>query len=166
MANPAMTARTTVEDPATGIEGRKNLADNLSGLLADSTILFVKTQAVHWNVVGPLFYGMHNLTEEQYRDLFEAIDVIAERIRALGHPAPCSVAEMIPLSVIQEFDGPATAEDMVETLASDHEKISTRLRDIVGLAEDQKDAATADLLTGRLHFHEKAVWMLRAILTR
>jgi starvation-inducible DNA-binding protein len=166
MSNVLFKPKPTVDEPETGIVGRKKLAGNLSALLADTTLLFVKTQAVHWNVVGPLFFGLHNLTEEQYRNLFEAIDAIAERIRALGYPAPASVAEMIPLSVISESEAALSAEDMIQALADDHEKISIRLRDIIEHAEQQRDAVTADLLTARLQFHEEAVWMLRAILTR
>lgn len=166
MSDVTYSARTTVEELDTGIEGRKGLAEKLGCLLADTTLLFVKTQAVHWNVVGPLFYGLHNLTETQYRDMFEAIDDIAERIRALGYPAPRGVSEMIPISVIEELAGECTAEEMVGSLAKDHEAVSTRLHDIVEHAEGQRDAATADLLTQRLRFHEQAVWMLKAIITR
>lgn len=166
MTDTILKARTAVEEPDTGITERQKLAANLSGLLADTTLLFVKTQAVHWNVVGPLFYGLHTLTEKQYRDLFDAMDAIAERIRALGHPAPASVTEMIPQAQVREFDGMPEAETLIGALADDHEKISSRIRSIVGLAEDQRDVATADLLTSRLRMHEEAVWMLRAILTR
>lgn len=165
MTDTFLKAKTTVENPETGIIGRKRLASNLSGLLADTALLTFKTQAVHWNIVGPVFLGLHNLTEIQYRDMFEAVDRIAERIRALGYPAPASAAEMLPLTVIEEISGTPSAEAMIDSLADDHEKISTRLRDIVGAAEEQRDSATADLLTARLHFHEKAVWMLRAVLT-
>lgn len=165
MTDTILKARTTVENPETGIVGRKRLATNLSGLLADTMLLMIKTQAVHWNVVGPMFIGIHNLTETQYRDLFEAIDRLAERIRALGYPAPASAAEMLSVTVIEEMSGTPSAEAMIDSLADDHEKISTRLRDVVGAAEEQRDSATAGLLTARLHFHEQAVWMLRAILT-
>jgi starvation-inducible DNA-binding protein len=114
-------------------------------------------------VVGPLFVSLHQLTEQQYQDLFGAIDDIAERIRALGYPAPTSIAEMLHHSAIVEAHGSKfSAEQMVKALVSDHETVSRRLRDAVEVAEDLRDAATADMLTARLQAHEKAVWMLRA----
>lgn len=164
MTDIVLGARPALSDPQTGIVGRGKLACNLGGLLADTMLLVVKTQAVHWNAVGPLFVGLHDLTGRQYRNMSDALDEVAERIRALGHPVPASVAEMLPLTVVEELAGTASAEDMIASLAADHEKISTRLRDIVSVAEGQRDVATACLLTKRLQFHEQAVWMLRAIL--
>jgi starvation-inducible DNA-binding protein len=113
-------------------------------------------------VVGPLFISLHQLTEEQYQDLFGAIDQIAERIRAIGYPAPKSVADLMTHTAIKEETGNPTAEEMVRALIGDHETVSRRLRDAVGVAEGLRDVATADLLTERLQVHEKAVWMLRA----
>lgn len=162
MTISVLTARPTVENPDTDLEQRKQLAAGLTGMLADAHILLMKTQGVHWNVVGPLFISLHQLTEEQYQDLFGAIDQIAERIRAIGYPAPKSVAEMMTHTAIKEETGNPTAEEMVRALIGDHETVSRRLRDAVEVAEGLRDVATADLLTERLQVHEKAVWMLRA----
>jgi starvation-inducible DNA-binding protein len=162
MSISVLTARPTVENPDTDLEQRKQLAAALTGMLADAHILLMKTQGVHWNVVGPLFFSLHQLTEEQYQDLFGAIDQIAERIRAIGYPAPKSVADIMTHTAIKEETGNPTAEEMVTALIGDHETVSRRLRDAVGVAEGLRDVATADLLTERLQVHEKAVWMLRA----
>jgi starvation-inducible DNA-binding protein len=159
-------ARPTVDEPDIDLEQRKRLAASLTGMLADAYVLLVKTQGVHWNVVGPLFVSLHQLTEEQYQDLFGAIDEIAERIRALGYLAPTSIAEMMPHSAIGEETGNPTAEQMVEALIRDHETVARRLREAVEMAEGLRDVATADLLTERLQVHEKAVWMLRATIAR
>ena len=166
MTNSVLHMKADVEHPQTGIEDRKRLAGNLSALLADTYLLLVKTQGYHWNVVGPLFISLHRLTEEQYENLFEAADDLAERIRALGHPAPTSITEMIPLTVISEDTGSASAEEMVSNLVRDHEAIVRRLREGVEIAESLRDAVTADMLTERMRFHEQAIWMLRAVLSQ
>jgi len=158
-------ARTAVETPDTDLEQRKRLVAGLTGMLADAYVLLVKTQGIHWNVVGPLFFSLHKLTEDQYNDLFAAADDLAERIRALGHPAPTSIAQLMPHSAIGEETGNPTTEEMVQTLIRDHETVSRRLRDTVEMAEELRDAATADLLTERLRVHEKAAWMLRATIS-
>ena len=160
-----LNVKPTVEHPEIDLEQRKRLVANLLGVLADCHVLMVKTQGYHWNVVGPLFVSLHQLTEQQYKDLFGAIDDIAERIRALGYPAPGSVADMIAHSALSEDTGNPTAEQKVQTLIRDHETVARRLRDAVEAADELRDAATADMLTERLQFHEKAIWMLRAILT-
>lgn len=165
MANPALDVKPDVEHPDTGLEHRKRLAGSLSALLADTYLLLVKTQGYHWNVVGPLFVSLHRLTEEQYRDLFEAVDELAERVRALGFPAPSSVTEMVGLAQISEDTAKPTAEQMVETLVKDHEAIVRRLREATVEAEKQHDVVTAGMLTDRMEFHEKAIWMLRAVVT-
>jgi starvation-inducible DNA-binding protein len=164
MTNSVLKMKTDVENPETGLEHRKRLAGNLSALLADTYLLLVKTQGYHWNVVGPLFVSLHRLTEEQYQDLFEAIDNLAERIRALGHPAPSSISEMIALTQIEEDSGNASAEQMVESLVRDHEAVVRRLREATIAAEELHDVATAGMLTDRIQFHEQAVWMLRAVI--
>lgn len=165
MPNAVLNVRPTVEHPETDLEQRKRLAANLLGVLADSHVLMVKTQGYHWNVVGPLFVSLHQLTEQHYQDLFAAIDDIAERIRALGYPAPGSMADMITHTALSEESGQPTAEAKVHALIRDHETIVRRLRDAVDAAGELRDAVTADLLTQRLHFHEKAIWMLRAVVT-
>jgi starvation-inducible DNA-binding protein len=161
-------ARVKTESPRTGIaaEDAKALASGLSRSLAETYVLYLKTQGFHWNVVGPLFYGLHKLTEEQYRNLAGAADELAERIRALGHPAPASFARFLELSAVKELARPLSAEDMVGELVTDHETVAGTLRELVEVAEKARDVATADLLTERLHFHEQAAWMLRSIVAR
>ena len=141
---------------------RAHLAASLAGVLADSHVLMVKTQGVHWNMTGPLFLSVHQLTQEHYEDLFAAIDEIAERMRAIGYPAPSSVSSLVSMSEIQgDVDG-LGAERMLVTLIADHETVVRRLEAAVELAEELRDVGSADLLTERLRFHEKAIWMLRA----
>lgn len=158
-------ARVRAENPRTGIDASdaKQLSDGLSRSLAGTYVLYVKTQGFHWNVVGPLFYGLHKLTEEQYQGLAKAADEIAERIRALGHPAPATLSEFLKLSVVDEMTGRQSAEDMVASLIADHENVARTFRDLVGIAEKASDVVTADLLTDRIHAHEEAAWMLRSI---
>lgn len=154
-----------VENPKTGLDDKYQLAANMSACLADSYLLMVKTQGYHWNVVGPLFHSIHTLTEEHYRDLFEAIDDLGERIRALGYPAPSSITEMVAITGLQEDTEHATTDLMITNLLNDHEIVARRFRACVERAEAAKDVVTADLLTARIAFHEKAIWMFRALLT-
>ncbi len=158
-------ARVRAENPRTGIDAgdAKKLSDGLSRSLAGTYVLYVKTQGFHWNVVGPLFYGLHKLTEEQYQGLAKAVDEIAERIRALGHPAPASLSEFLKLSAVDEMTGRQSAENMVASLIADHETVARTFRELVGIAEKANDVVTADLLTDRIHAHEEAAWMLRSI---
>ena len=158
-------AKVQTQSPRTGLqaEDAKLLAEGLSRSLAATYVLYVKTQGFHWNVVGPLFYGLHKLTEDQYRDLAEAADTLAERIRALGHPAPASLGEFGKLSPIDESPARMSAEDMVEALVADHETVARTFRELVGVAERANDVVTADLLTDRIRAHEEAAWMLRSI---
>jgi|SRR5690554_2107125 len=138
----------------------------LSSFLADSYFTYLKTQGYHWNVRGPNFYSLHNLFEEQYTNFFAAIDVIAERIRALGADAPGSFEQFRKLSDIKEATGVPTAEEMIEDLAKDHEQLSKRSRELIAAMEKVHDMATADLMTERLGFHDQAVWMLRSSLSK
>ncbi|MEM1038016.1 MAG: DNA starvation/stationary phase protection protein [Pseudomonadota bacterium] len=158
--------RTDVESLETGIESAKSLAASLSACLADSYLLMVKTQAYHWNAVGPLFHSIHLLTEEHYTNLFGAVDELAERIRALGYPAPSSFTEMATSTgLVEDTDNPTT-ETMIGNLVADHQTVARRFRAAIVRAEDHKDVVTADMLTERIRFHEKAIWMLRAFLSR
>lgn len=166
MTNIVFQMKSDVENPELGIEGKQRIATQLVGCLADSYLLMVKTQGYHWNVVGPLFTSIHDLTERHYRNLFEAVDDLAERIRALGYPAPTSITDMISHTVLQEDSGNPTTELMLENLIRDHEAMARRFRDGIELAEEAKDTVTADMLTERNAFHEKASWMLRALLAR
>ena len=155
-------ASTNIAQMPTDTNETTQLAESLTGVLADSYVLMVKTQGVHWNVVGPPFLSLHQLTEQHYQDLFAAIDEIAERVRAIGHPAPSSIASLISMSEIGgDVDG-LDAGRMLATLIGDHEAVLRRLRAAVEVAEALRDVASADLLTERLRFHEKAIWMLRA----
>lgn len=164
MGNKVLAMKTEVEAIKTGLDAkvRKRIAGQLSTVLADTILLQIKSQVYHWNVVGPLFKPLHELTEDHYNNLFGAADEIAERIRMLGHPAPKSFKDLVPKSDIDEESHTRSALEMVEQLVADHEKIVQGVRDIARDAEEQGDFATHDLLTGRLAFHEKAIWMLRA----
>ena len=168
MTVEVMSARTDLENPEIGLrdDNRRRLAQGLRGVLADTYLLLLKTHSYHWNVVGPLFVSLHGLTETQYRELFEASDTIAERIRALGYPAPLGFAEMIPHTRLAEESQPRTAEEMIENLVQDHEAVVRNLRATIDVADEQRDHATADLLTERMAVHEQSIWMLRALLSQ
>lgn len=150
--------------PDTGItaEGRKEVAEGLSELLADTYTLYLKTHGYHWNVTGPMFRTLHLMFEEQYVELGAAVDEIAERIRALGRHAPASFAEFKALGEIPEADGVPEAMEMVKDLIEGHETVIKGARDLVAMAEEANDVATADLVTTRIDTHEKTAWMLRA----
>lgn len=166
MTSTVLNMKPDVESLQTGIESATSLAASLSACLADSYLLMVKTQAYHWNAVGPLFHSVHLLTEEHYTNLFEAVDDLAERIRALGYPAPSSFTEMVTMTGLTEDTGNPTTEAMIENLVADHETTARRFRDAVARAEEHRDVVTADMLTTRIAFHEKAIWMLKAMLSR
>lgn len=150
--------------PNNGItaEARKEISEGLSGLLADTYTLYLKTHGYHWNVTGPMFRNLHLMFEEQYVELGTAVDVIAERIRALGSHAPASFTEFKALSEIPEADGVPEAMDMVKDLIKGHETLVKGARALVTTAEEADDVATADLVTTRIDTHEKTAWMLRA----
>ena len=143
-------------------EQRACLADGLSRALADSYTLYLKTHNYHWNVEGPQFHALHTLFEEQYTDLAQAVDEIAERIRALGHRAPGSYTEFAKLAAVREDTGHPAAKDMARQLAEDQETLGVTLRTVIKTARDADDAATEDLMVARLKVHEKNAWMLRA----
>lgn len=149
-----------------GIErnARLEMAGYLSESLANTYLLYLKTQGVHWNVVGPMFYGLHKLTEEQYQDLAEAADDIAERIRAIGFPAPASFAQFSELASIREETGTPDIEEMISQLIEGNEICSRKLRKGAIEAEKMEDVKTADLLTNRVGRHEENAWMLRSLL--
>lgn len=150
-------------DHETGVEKSVWIAEGLTGVLGDSFVLMVKTQAYHWNVTGPLFLPLHELTEKLYRDLFEAIDVIAERVRALGALAPMSMSELQDAARIGDACEDRSAQGMVDQLIEDNEALVRHLREIAALASRHGDGATEDLLNARMAAHEKAIWMLRAV---
>jgi len=141
---------------------REEISDHLAHLLADSYLLYLKTQNYHWNVTGPMFRSLHLMFEEQYLEIRDAVDEIAERIRSLGYPAPGSFAEFTGLATVKESDGIPEAMDMVRDLAAGHEAAARTARKVVTAAEDAGDVASADLATQRIDVHEKTAWMLRA----
>ena len=142
---------------------RKKVASALNNVLADTYTLYMKTHAYHWNVTGPQFHTFHVMFEEQYREMWAALDEIAERVRALGEYAPVSGKAFAELSDLDNAeDSPPAAEKMVTNLLAAHEQLIRRTREALATAEDAGDAASADLLTVRLQTHEKTAWMLRA----
>lgn len=144
-------------------EDRKKIADALGIVLADTYMLFIKTQGVHWNVTGPTFMGVHKLTEEQYENMYEAIDELAERIRALGHKAPASYTKYGELSSINDRDEEQSVERMLKMLIADHETAVLNMRAATEWCEKKNDYVTADMLTERMSWHEQAVWMLKSL---
>lgn len=143
---------------------RKEIAAGLSHLLADTYTLYVKTHNFHWNVTGPLFNTLHQMFEEQYTELATAVDEIAERIRALGFPAPGSYAQFGELTSIKEETGVPSAQEMIAQLAKDQEIVARTAREVYPVADEAHDEPTADLLTQRMQIHEKTAWMLRSML--
>jgi starvation-inducible DNA-binding protein len=146
----------------TGVKDTKALAEGLSKAVADTYRLIFKTHAYHWNVEGPMFFSIHNLTELQYTEMFTAVDVVAERIRALGQLTPMALSDLTDISVIKDLKKTPSAIEMVEDLATDHATVARRFHELIELAEERKDPVTADLATARSAFHEQAAWMLRA----
>lgn len=152
--------------PNTGLDSntRKAVADALNGVLADTYTLYQKTHAYHWNVTGPQFRTLHLMFEEEYRELWAALDEIAERVRALGVFAPASGKVFAELTGIESVESkPPAASEMVESLLKGHETLIRRAREALAIAEETKDVASVDLLTQRIQLHEKTAWMLRAM---
>jgi starvation-inducible DNA-binding protein len=145
-------------------ENRKEIADGLSRLLADTYTLYLKTHNFHWNVTGPMFQTLHLMFETQYNELALAVDLIAERIRALGYPAPATYSDYAKLSSIKETPGVPKAEEMIRLLVEGQEAVVRTARSIFPTVEDAHDEPTADLLTQRMQVHEKTAWMLRSLL--
>jgi starvation-inducible DNA-binding protein len=143
-------------------QDRKNAAASLSKLLADSYTLYLKTQYFHWNVTGPMFQSLHLLFEQQYTELALAVDTIAERIRALGFPAPGSYTQFSQLTTLKEATAVPPAIQMIEQLVSDQETVIHTARAAFQQLEGTHDEATIDLLNQRLQVHEKNAWMLRS----
>lgn len=143
---------------------RQSIAEGLGVLLADSYTLYLKTHNYHWNVTGPLFNTLHLMFEQQYTELALAVDTIAERIRALGHPAPGSYRAYAKLTSIEEREGVPAAREMIADLLAGQETVVRTARAILPVAEAASDEPTADLLTQRMQVHEKNAWMLRSML--
>lgn len=145
-------------------EERGAIAEGLSRLLADSYTLYLKTHNYHWNVTGPQFSTLHTLFEQQYTELALAVDDIAERIRALGYPAPGSYTAFAALSSVPEETGAPNATDMIRRLVEGQETIVRTARGVFPLVDAANDEPSADLLTQRMQVHEKNAWMLRSLL--
>jgi starvation-inducible DNA-binding protein len=143
---------------------RKAIADGLARLLADTYSLYLKTHNFHWNVTGPMFNTLHLMFEAQYSELALAVDLIAERIRALGFPAPGTYSAFARLSSIEETDGVPSAEEMIALLVRGNEAVSKTAREIFPVVDKAADEPTADLLTQRMQVAEKTAWMLRSLL--
>lgn len=142
----------------------QNVINSLKVVLADSYILFLKTQNYHWNVMGPNFKSFHTLFEEQYNDLFEAVDLLAERIRALGEKAPGSFKKYNALTNITEGDEGLTSNAMISDLAKDQGIISKALQEALNAANEAGDDVTAGIVTDRIEIHQKNAWMLNSSL--
>ena len=143
---------------------RNRIADGVAHLLADTYTLYMKTHSFHWNVEGPMFNTLHDMFMVQYTELWNALDLIAERIRSLGIPAPGTYKEFVKLASIKEVDGVPKAMDMVRHLVAAQEATARTARSVFPLVEKANDQPTADLLTQRLEVHEKTAWMLRSVL--
>ena len=145
-------------------QDRAEIAEGLSRLLADTYTLYLQTHNFHWNVKGPMFQTLHLMFETQYTELALAVDQIAERIRALGFPAPGTYAEFARMSSIEEVPGVPAAEEMIRLLVRGQEAVVRTARSLFPAAEKASDEASADLLTQRIQLHEKTAWMLRSLL--
>lgn len=157
-------AQAMVIDIGISDQDREKIAQGLSHFLADSYTLYLKTHNFHWNVTGPMFRTLHLMFEEQYNELWTAVDEIAERIRALGFPAPGSYRQFQQLTKIQEDDSCPPAEEMIRQLVQGHEAVARTGREVFPVVDQANDQPSADLLTRRLEVHEKTAWMLRSML--
>ncbi len=143
---------------------REKIVRGLSALLADSYTLYLMTHNFHWNVTGPQFNSLHLMFMGQYTEQWNALDIIAERIRALGYPAPGTYKEFVKLASIKEVDGVPKTDDMIRHLVAAQEATARTARKLFSVVEAAGDQPTADLLTQRLEIHEKTAWMLRSLL--
>ncbi len=141
---------------------REHLVARLTEVLADTFVLFNTTQFCHWNVVGRAFHSLHRMFEAQYREMFEAVDLIAERIRILGYSTPGTLEDYVRLSNVKQRADQRTPEDMLQTLIEGHDLVAVRLETAIDAAQAAGDIATEDMLVERLRAHETAGWMLRA----
>ncbi|MBW8079496.1 MAG: DNA starvation/stationary phase protection protein [Gallionella sp.] len=143
---------------------RKKVADGLARMLADTYTLYLKTHNFHWNVTGPMFQTLHLMFMTQYNETWMAVDLVAERIRALGFPAPGSYAQFAALTSIKDSEGVPKATDMIRQLVEGQEAVVRTARDVLPIAEKAGDQPTVDLLSARMEVHEKNAWMLRSLL--
>jgi starvation-inducible DNA-binding protein len=153
-------------DTGISAKDRATIADGLSRLLADTYVVYLKTHNFHWNVEGPMFQTLHQMFMEQYTEAWNAIDLIAERIRSLGHYAPGTYRQYLELARVKETPGVPKAEQMVKLLIEGQEAVVKTAREVLPLADGASDEPTLDLLTQRMQIHEKNAWMLRSLLKR
>lgn len=140
----------------------KKIVDSLSQILANTYVIYLKTQKFHWNVVDERFYSLHKMFEEQYEQLAEATDVIAERIRMLEQPTPATMRDFLKLATIKETENVPNGQQMIRILVNDHEQIIREIRPKIAEFTELHDDGSSDMLIGRIREHEKTAWMLRA----
>ena len=153
-------------DTGISAKDRAAIAKGLSRVLADTYLVYLKTHNFHWNVEGPMFQTLHQMFMEQYTETWNAIDLIAERIRSLGEYAPGTYREYARLTRIQETEGVPRAEEMVQLLIEGQEAVVRTAREALSVADAANDQPTLDLLTQRMQIHEKNAWMLRSLLKK
>jgi starvation-inducible DNA-binding protein len=153
-------------DTGISAKDRAAIAKGLSRLLADTYVVYLKTHNFHWNVEGPMFQTLHQMFMEQYTEAWNAIDLVAERIRSLGHYAPGTYREYLDLARVKETPGVPKAGQMVKLLIDGQEAIVKTAREVLPLADGANDEPTLDLLTQRMQVHEKNAWMLRSLLKK
>ncbi|MDX1517481.1 MAG: Dps family protein [Woeseiaceae bacterium] len=168
MTQTVLKNEVTELSPDKGIrtETRRAVADSLGNALADAFRLYFNVQTLHWNVEGPMFYSLHKLTEEQYAELNESVDTIAERIRALGLPALQTMSEFSDRTEIDDLPTSGDLKGRIARLVKDYETAGLRLQKIIKLAEEAGDIKTADLLTEQLGRYDENAWMLRATIAQ
>ena len=159
----AKTKKSAGIDIGISAEDRAAIAKGLSKLLADSYTLYLMTHNFHWNVTGPMFNTLHLMFMGQYTEQWNALDLIAERIRALGHPAPGTYREFVKLASIKEVEGVPKATEMIRLLVTAQEATARTARELLPVADRANDQPTMDLLTQRLDVHEKTAWMFRSL---
>lgn len=145
--------------------GRQQIVSGLEKLMSDSFMLYLKTLFFHWNVTGPMFQPLHDIFETQYQELLVAVDDLAERVRALGYPAPGTFTQFTRLTSIIEDSSIPDTDTMIKILVQDHETVIRTIREVYGTVEKADDVATLDMLIKRMEVHEKTAWMLRSFLT-
>jgi starvation-inducible DNA-binding protein len=143
---------------------RKKIVGGLEHVLADTYTLYLKTHNFHWNVTGPMFQTLHLMFMTQYNEIWMAVDLVAERIRALGYPAPGSYKEFAALTSIKDSSGTVSAKEMIKQLVAGQEAVVRTAREMLPMAEKAGDQPTVDLLSARMEVHEKNAWMLRSLL--
>ncbi len=153
-------------DTGISTKDRAAIAKGLSRPLADTYVVYLKTHNLHWNVEGPMYQTLHQMFMEQYTETWNAIDLVAERIRSLGHYAPGTSKEYLELARVKETQGQPKAEQMVRLLIEGQEAIVRTAREVLPIAEKADDQPTLDLLTQRMQVHEKNAWMLRSLLKK